>query len=127
MRKVTELHLEKARTAAIAAIEAYNKPGSRFRTAHFIVLMNIAWTALFHAIFFERGEKPYYSRGEGTGTRYEKVAGEYKHWDLMECLRRYYREQNPPERSNIQFLIGLRNEIEHRDIPELEPTLYGEC
>lgn len=127
MRKPTALHLEKARTAAIAAIEVYNKPGSQFRTAHFIVLITIAWTALFHSVFFERGVKPYYSKGSGTGTRYDRVDGEYKHWDLTECLKKYYGDQNPPERSNIQFLIGLRNRIEHREIPEFEPTLYGEC
>ena len=34
---------------------------------------------------------------------------------------------HPAERSNLEFLIGLRNKIEHRQLPELDPALYGEC
>jgi hypothetical protein len=34
---------------------------------------------------------------------------------------------NPPERKNLEFLIGLRNKIEHRHIPEPDAGLYGEC
>jgi hypothetical protein len=49
LKRVVRDHLEKARAAALAAVEAYNKPGSHFRTAHYIVMMTMAWTALFHA------------------------------------------------------------------------------
>ena len=31
------------------------------------------------------------------------------------------------KRQNLEFVIGLRNKIEHRHIPELDPQLYGEC
>ena len=47
-------------------------------------------------------------------------------WDLAECVRRYYLGNNPPQRANLEFMIRLRNKIEHRDHPELDPTLYGE-
>ena len=33
----------------------------------------------------------------------------------------------PPSRKNIEFFLGLRNKIEHRYYPELDPALYGEC
>jgi hypothetical protein len=121
-------HLEKARAAATAAVEAYNKPGTHFRTAHYIVLMTLAWTALFHAIFLRHGRRPWYRRKtSGKGVRYVKVDGEAKHWELSECLKEHYLDRNPPERVNLQFLIGLRNKIEHRHLPELDATLYGEC
>jgi hypothetical protein len=42
-------------------------------------------------------------------------------------LRQYFEKHNPPERKNLDFLVGLRNKIEHRDLPELDATLYGEC
>jgi hypothetical protein len=120
--------LEKARAAALAAVEAYNKPGSHFRTAHYIVLIAIAWTALFHAVFFKNGRRPWYrKRTAGKGVRYVYVDGEPKHWELSECLKEYWGDKNPAERANLQFLVGLRHRIEHRHLPELDATLYGEC
>lgn len=123
-------NLEKCASAAIAAVEAYNRPGRRFRTAQYIVLITMAWTGLLHAIFYRRGRRPWYrtrTSGTGTGVRYVKVNGEPKHWDLSECMRLYYGDHNPPERKNVEFLIGLRNKIEHRHLPELDASLYGEC
>jgi len=122
--------IEKSRSAAIAAVDAYNRPGPRFRTAQFIILITIAWTALFHAIFYKRGRRPWFRRrgnGIGRAIRYVKVDGEPRHWDLAECLKQYFGDRNPPERKNLEFLIGLRNKIEHRNLPELDPALYGEC
>jgi hypothetical protein len=125
---IIRAHLEKARAAAIAAVEVYNRPGTHFRTPQYIVLMTIAWTALFHAVFHRRGARPWYVRsGTGRGIRYEKTEGEPKHWELSECLRRYYGDDNPPARANLRFLLGLRNKIEHRHLPNLDPALYGEC
>jgi len=123
-------NLEKCRASAIAAVDAYNRPGPRFRTAQFIVLITIAWTALFHAVFFRRRRRPWYVKrtsGRGRAIRYQKVDGEPKHWDLSECIRQYFANQSPPERRNLEFLIGLRNKIEHRHLPELDASLYGEC
>lgn len=126
-KKVHE-HLEKARSSALAAVETYNRPGQAFRTRTFAVLISIAWTGLFHAIFFRRGVKPFYTRlSGGRGTRYEKVEGDPKHWELQECVNQYYGDLNPPERENLRFLVRLRNKIEHRDHPELDPALFGEC
>ena len=123
-------NLEKCRASAVAAVDAYNRPGSRFRTAQFIVLISIAWTALFHAIYYKRRRKPWYVRGAagaGRATRYVKIDGEPKHWDLSECLTQYFGATSPAERRNLEFLLGLRNKIEHRHLPELDPSLYGEC
>ncbi len=123
-------NLEKCRAAALAAVEAYNRPGPRFRTAQYLVMIVIAWNALLHAMFYKRRRRPWYrTRGSSTGkgVRYVKVDGDPKHWDLMECLKQYYGDKHPPERQNLEFLIGLRNKIEHRHLPELDAALYGEC
>ena len=120
--------VEKCRSSAIAAVDAYNRPGPRFRTAQYVVLIIIAWIGLFHAIFYRRGRRPWYRKpGTGTGVRYVKVDGEPKHWDLSECIRQHFGDKHPPERKNLEFLIGLRNKIEHRHLPELDTGLYGEC
>lgn len=122
-------NIDKCRSAALAAVDAYNRPGPRFRTAQYLVLIVMAWTAVFHATFYRKGRRPWYRRpgGAGKGVRYVKIDGDPKHWDLAECLRQYYGEKNPSERRNLEFLLGLRNKIEHRHLPALDPSLYGEC
>jgi Domain of unknown function (DUF3644) len=122
-------NIEKCRAAAIAAVDVYNRPGPRFRTAHYIVLIVLSWTALFHAIFYKRHVNPWYKRPgkQPKGDRYVRIDGDPKHWELSECLKQYYGGSNPPERKNLEFLIGLRNKIEHRNVPELDAGLYGEC
>ena len=122
-------NVDKCRSAAVAAVDVYNRPGPRFRTAHYIILIIIAWTALFHAISHKKRKKPWYkNRGKTpNGDRYIRIDGDPKHWDLSECLKQYYRDTNPPERRNLEFLLGLRNKIEHRHVPALDPGLYGEC
>jgi hypothetical protein len=121
-------NLEKCRSSAIAAVDAYNQPGPRFRTAQYVVLIIMAWTALFHAVFYRSGRRPWFRKATtGAGVRYVKVDGDPKHWDLSECLKQFYGDKHPAERKNLEFLVGLRNKIEHRHLPELDPALYGEC
>ena len=120
-------NLEKCREAAIAAVDAYNRPGRQFRTGQYVILIVLAWTAVFHAIFYYRGQKPWYRRKDVKAVRYQRIDGEPKRWDLNECLRQYYGGDNSPVRQNLEFLIGLRNKIEHRYLPELDASLYGEC
>lgn len=116
-------NLEKCQSAAMAAVEVYNKPGPRFRTAHYIVLIIMSWTALFHAIFYRQRRNPWYQKNG----RYVKIDGDTKHWELSECLVQFFGGNHPPIRKNLEFLIGLRNKIEHRSLPELDAGLYGEC
>lgn len=120
----------KCRHSAIAAVDVYNRTGPRFRTAQYIIMIVLAWTALFHAHFYQKNRRPWYekkSSGVGKGVRYDRVDGEPRHWDPKECLKQYHGANHPPERKNLEFLIGLRNKIEHRNIPELDASLYGEC
>ena len=108
-------HLAKAKDACLAAVTNCNKPGIAFRARTYTVLMIIAWTALFHAVFHRRGRKPWYvAEGTGPNVRYKSIDGEPKHWELTEALRRYYGGDNPPERKNLEFMVALRNRIEHR-------------
>jgi len=121
-------HIEKCRASALAAVESYNRPGRRFRTAQFVILIVISWTALFHAIFYRKGRRPWYRKQSAGGHgRYVRIDGEPKHWELGECLKQHFGDKQPPERRNLDFLIGLRNKIEHRHLPDLDPALYGEC
>lgn len=118
--------LEKARDSALLAIEIYNKPAVKFKSGGYICLMTIAWTALFHTIFFKRKQKPYYKKNNSG--HYIIIDGDYKHWELKECLDAYYKtDTQNPIRKNLDFFIPLRNKIEHRSIPEIDADIFGEC
>jgi hypothetical protein len=118
-------NLRKAREAALLAVETYNRPGTIFRSANYIVLMIIAWTALFHAIFAKRKIKPFYRKKNSR--RFERIDGDYRTWELAECLRQFFKDANPPRRKNLELFIALRNKIEHRFLPELDADIFGEC
>ena len=117
--------LEKARDSALLAVETYNRPTASFRSGGYIVLMVIAWTSLFHAIFQKRGTKPFYRRPNSR--RFQKVDGEIKRWELSECLKHHFKDQDSPVKKNLEFFIGLRNKIEHRSLPQLDDEVFGEC
>ena len=126
--RLVQQHLLKAREAALAAVDNYNRLGTYFRTRTFVLLMTVAWTSLFHAVFYDKKIKPWYVKGgDGKGTRYDRVDGDPRHWELSTCVNEYWGSQHTPTRKNIEFFLGLRNKIEHRYHPELDPALYGEC
>jgi hypothetical protein len=41
---VVKDNLEKCRSAAVEAVDVYNRPGPRYRTAHYVILIVVAWT-----------------------------------------------------------------------------------
>jgi hypothetical protein len=124
MRKPVKAALEKARDCALLAVEVYNKPAVKFKSGGYITLMIIAWTALFHAIFFKQRRKPF--RKEHG--RFLRIENDYMHWELGECLSQYFKtDTGNPVRKNLEFFIPLRNRIEHRSMPELDASIFGEC
>lgn len=116
--------LNKALDSALLAVETYNKPAVKFKSAGFIVLMCIAWTSLFHGIFVRKKIKPMYKEKNG---RYKKVNGEIQYWELKTCVSKYFNDSNNPIRKNLEFFIPLRNKIEHKFLPEIDATIFAEC
>lgn len=124
----TKTILESSIDSALLAVEIYNKPRASFRSEAFISLMVISWTRLFHAYFHHTIGDKYYYKDKKKPRRYELIDGEKKAWELSACINRY---ANLPEpvRKNLEFLIKLRNKIEHRhvDIREVDALIFGEC
>jgi hypothetical protein len=123
----TKTILESAIDAALLAVEVYNKPRATFRSEAYITMMVIAWTRLFHAHFnVTIGDKYYYKKKKST--RYERVDGEKKAWELSTCISKYGKLAEPAMR-NLEFFIKLRNRIEHRHIDkrEVDVLIFGEC
>lgn len=87
--------------------------------------MHVAWTALFHALFWKRKIKPW-CRKAGS-IRFERIDGRPRTWDLSECVRQYWGSKDNAVRQNLRFFIGIRNFIEHADAPEIDLHIFGEC
>lgn len=119
---VNEL-VKKAKQSAMLAVDIYNRPQTEFRTEGFIVMMNIAWTSLIHSIF-ELDKVDYYSKNKDG--KVIIIEGDKKTIELYECLK-IASFLNNKITSNLDFLIRLRNKIEHRFIPELDLSVCGEC
>ena len=119
--------LAKSHDSALLAVETYNKPAVTFKTGAFVVLMVIAWTALFHAYFFRKRVKPFL-RDKKNPRRYATADGDYVYWDLGRCLSEYYESDTQnPIRKNLEFFIPLRNRIEHKSLPEIDADVFAEC
>jgi len=120
-----ETLLSKSQESAILAVDIYNKPATKFRSYGYIVMMIIAWTALFHAIFEKQKIKYFYRKPDSL--RYLYIDGEKKAWDLSKCCSEFFQDPNSPINKNLEFFIGLRNKIEHRFLPSLDFEICGEC
>ncbi|HJQ87523.1 MAG TPA: DUF3644 domain-containing protein [Propionibacteriaceae bacterium] len=79
--------IEKAKEAALTAVQAYNNPLTRFKSESFIVLMMVAWTYLLHAHYRQTGvEYRHYERA-GKRRRFQRNPnGTERYWDLMTCV-----------------------------------------
>jgi hypothetical protein len=95
-------NIEKCQMSALAAVEAYNRPGKRFRTAQYLIMIIISWAAFFHAFFYRKNTKPWYKNRNG---RYVRIDGDPKHWDLAESLKKYYKDKHPANRKISNFLL----------------------
>lgn len=115
--------VDKAKEAAILAIDIYNRPMTTFRTQGFTVMMIIAWTSLLHAIFEQAGVD--YRHYEKNGA-VKVIDGDEKVWELSKCLDEY-KELSQAIRENIKLFILLRNKIEHRFAPAFDLDICGEC
>jgi hypothetical protein len=123
LKENVESLVDKAKEAAILAIDIYNRPMTAFRTQGFTVMMIIAWTSLLHAIFEQTGVDYYHYDKEGAVMI---IDGDKKAWGLRDCIVKC-KELSQPVRENIKMFVLLRNKIEHRFAPAFDLDICGEC
>lgn len=121
----------KAREAMLSAVQIYNNPLISFKTESFIVLSIIAWTYLLHAHYRAVGiDYRYYSKSGKRKKFMRNPDGSIKYWDLKECILKTACPLDKDTINNLSFLIGLRNQIEHRKASGLDSYLsarYQAC
>ena len=123
--------INKSREAALADVQIFNNPIATFKSESFIVLFMIAWTYLLHSYY--RGRKIEYRYYEIQKAK-KKYAlnpdGTIKYWDLSECISQKDCPLDAHAVNNLRFLIGLRNQIEHKKADNLDSYLsarYQAC
>lgn len=121
----------KSREAMLSAVQIYNNPLISFKTESFMVLSAIAWTYLLHAYYRSKNIEYRYFTKQGKYRRYiRNPDGSIKYWDLKECISREVCPIDKDTRNNLEFLIGLRNQIEHKKATGLDSYLsarYQAC
>src|SRR4030095_12686907 len=116
--------LIKAREAMIAAVHIFNSVGLTFRAELFIVTAIIAWTYLFHTFFKRNGIDFRHFRNVQGKRQVEKTKfGADKYWELGKCIRHARSPLTPGETNNLEFILQLRHEIEHRSTERVDDTV----
>jgi hypothetical protein len=123
--------IHKSREAMLSAVQIYNNPLITFKTESFIVLSLIAWTYLLHAYYRSKGIEYRYFTGSGTRKRFVRNAdSSIRYWELSECISNAACPLDKDTVNNLKFLIGLRNQIEHKKANGLDSYLsarYQAC
>ena len=116
--------LIKAREAMIAAVHIFNSAGLSFRAELFIVTAVIAWTYLLHAYFRREGLDYRYYRVVNGAREVDKTEnGAEKFWELGKCLRSNRCPVDRGAKQNLEFLLEIRHEIEHRSTTRIDDAL----
>jgi hypothetical protein len=110
--------LIKAREAMIAAVHVFNSAGLSFSIRAVYCFPIIAWTYLLHA-WFKRAGFDYMYRDK-AGLAQKTVHGGDRYWELSKCLRHQHCPLDAVMIKNLDFLIELRNEIEHRSTNRID-------
>ncbi|MBP7795883.1 MAG: DUF3644 domain-containing protein [Elusimicrobiales bacterium] len=122
--------IQKSREAALSAVQIYNNPTMIFKIESFIVLFVIAWVYLLHAYYrLKKIDYRYYQIVNGR-KKYDRADVGYKYWDLSKCISVPECPLDEHTINNLKFLIGLRNQIEHKKAVGLDSYLsarYQAC
>src|SRR4051812_29041027 len=114
VHSIADQLVAQSQDAALTGIQVFNNPLIRFKSETFIVLMNIAWTYLFHAYYRRKGvEYRYFKRVAGRRQFERTDEGTFKYWDLRKCISARECPIDNETKKNLLFLIGLRDEITH--------------
>jgi hypothetical protein len=116
--------VKKAREAMLAAVQIFNNPQIDFKAELFIVTTVIAWTYLLHA-YYRKKRVEYRQFKPGVKNRHflRTKFGAIRHLGLEECLNLKECPLDELVKKNLQFLIGIRHEVEHQMTRRIDDQL----
>lgn len=108
----------------LSAVQIFNNPNIHFKSESFIILANISWMYLFHALYREKKIEYRYHTITKKRKKFDKTKkGAFKFWELERCLDDKDCPIDKISKSNLKFLIGLRHEIEHQMTTRIDEYL----
>lgn len=122
----TGLHLQddqlviKSREAMLLAVQSYNNPSTYFKSEIFIVSAIISWLYFLH-YFYNKNAVDIVHRKE-DGTPYQ-VNSRDRLLELSACLKLPECPLDSGTINNLNFLIGIRNEIEHEKTDNIDEAI----
>jgi len=123
--KEWEIQLDNARAACLAALRAWNDPTSSFRTSAFSLLFIAAWNGLALAMLQKAGTE--WRELTSTG-KPVVVDGREKALTTGELVAAALPEQTHRGlRMNVEFWLGLRNQVAHRHLPPLDVLIIPQA
>ncbi len=120
-----EQQLHHGRHAALAALRAWNDPIGLFRTETFALLLVAAWNSVALAVLERAGDEwrelddagqPRLVEGQPVAKSTSELVGTALPGSQLLGTRR-----------NIEFWIGLRNNVAHRHLPALDMTVIPQA
>ena len=96
-----------------------------FRAEIFIVSAIIAWTYLLHAYFKKKKiDYRFYKKGKSAKKEILKTKnGAERYLGLLDCLNKKECEIDEVTKKNLQYLIEIRDEIEHRCTQRIDSAI----
>ena len=108
----------------LTAVQIFNNPSIQFKSESFIVLAIISWTYLLHAYYRDKDiEYRYFDRKHVRRKFHTTKFGAHKYWELEKCLTNENSPIDEMTATNLNFLIGLRHEIEHKMTTKIDDLL----
>jgi hypothetical protein len=122
VKSVASELVRKAREAMLTSVQVFNNPQIEFKSELFIVTNIIAWTYLLHAHY--RKKRIEYRRRKIGSNRFQRTKhGAIYHLSLEECLDHPACPLDDIVKKNLEFLIGIRHEIEHQMTRQIDDQL----
>lgn len=120
-----EAQLHHGRHAALAALRVWNDPTASFRTESFALLLVAAWNSVAIAILQCAGDE---WRELGVDGEPKLVHGRERARETVELVADALPgEVNLGLRRNVEFWIGLRNQVAHRHLPALDAAVIPQA
>jgi hypothetical protein len=120
-----EAQLQHGRHAAIAALRVWNDPTVTFRTQNFALLLVTAWNSIALALLQRHGREWRALNEDGQPINIEGREKAKETWELISEALPGQRYQGL--RRNIEFWIGLRNQVAHRNLPALDTVVIPQA
>ncbi len=120
-----EAQLQHGRHAAMAALRAWNDPTASFRSQSFALLFVTAWNSVALALLQQSGREWRELDNSGRPVCIDGRDRAKETGDLVAAA--FSGERYHGLRRNVEFWIGLRNQVAHRNLPALDAVVIPQA